>query len=119
MQPEDRKVPSPLVLQTQTTGPAVAPPQSPLTIIELAEDMINRLDTPDQLRVHATSKELKDIVDLTSSIQRQLWKQPMPVKTGQNPHFCKLTDAQSAIRFSDGLSIPDTIKVRRQEELKD
>jgi hypothetical protein len=83
--------------------------QSPLTIGELREMVFNHLETRELLNVTATSKEMQYMLQVPS-IQRQLWKLPVPVKAGEDPHFQPLTEQQAQVMLPDGLTIPEAMR---------
>jgi hypothetical protein len=109
MQPTD-SLPLP---STQSADDMSSPPrkqpQSPLTISELRENIFNRLDTRALFRITATSKSMRDTLQVPS-IQRQLWKRPTPVKAGENPHFQPLTHKQTQLLLPNGLTVPEAVR---------
>jgi hypothetical protein len=91
------------------SSPPREPPQSPLTIGELRENIFNRLDTRALFRITTTSKVMHDMLQVPS-VQRQLWKRPTPVNAGENPHFQPLTHKQTQLLLPNDLTIPEALR---------
>jgi hypothetical protein len=99
MQPVDHTTPaesSPPALPTQPAVELQSVVQSPFTIGELREMIFNNLNTRDLLHAAATSTDMQYMLQV-SSIQRQMWKGPVPVKVGEDPHFLPLTHEQARV----------------------
>jgi hypothetical protein len=109
MQPTD-SLPLPSTQSAEDmSSPLQKQPQSPLTIGELRENIFNHLDTRALFRTTATSKSMRDTLQVPS-IQRQLWKRPTPVKAGENPHFQPLTHKQTQLLLPSGLTVPEAVR---------
>ena len=112
MQPVDHTTPaesSPPALPTRPAVEMQSAVQSPFTIGELREMIFNNLDTRDLLNAAVTSTDMQCMLQVPS-IQRQLWKLPVPVKAGEDPHFQPLTDEQAKVLLRNKLTIPETTR---------